>query len=437
MAVGTTSLEVQPKTSLITDTVTIRATGLRPGSHATLVLETIDASDISWESSATFKVDDDGVVDPAVQAPVSGSYDDADPTGLFWSLAPVAELPPGGAFPKSLETLKFTAHLQLGETRVSMKSFERLRVAPGVTRREVRSDGVTGTLFLPEGTDERPAIIVLSGSEGGTYEPAAAQFASRGYVALALAYFGIGTLPKELVNVPVETVSDAMTWLESQPRVKSDAIGVWGASKGAELALLSASLFPKIKAVVAKSASAYVFEGVGAQMGRVHRSSWTFQGQPLPFVPLDFNVRIGASYFWSKTRKRPWPTEPMYSHALKKNRSLLDLASIPVAGIEGPVLVTSGGKDGVWPSSGMADAIMERLSAAGHKYEDVHLDYPGAGHQVGSPYSSTTINYLAIADEYVELLGGTPKANAGASNDSWPKINQFLDRALGLVPSAS
>jgi dienelactone hydrolase len=432
MGVGTTSLEVEPKTSLNTDPLRIKATGLRPGSHAELVLEMTDESEINWESAATFKVDADGVVDPALKAPVSGSYKGVDPTGLFWSLAPVSELPPGGAFPKSLEPLRFTAHLQLGETRVSMKSFERLRVAPGVTRQEVRSDGVTGTLFLPEGDEIRPAIIVLSGSEGGTYEPVAAQFASRGYVALAVAYFGIGDLPKELVNVPVETVAEAVSWLESQPRAKSDAIGVWGASKGAELALLSASLFPKIKAVVAKSASAYVFEGIGAQMGRVHRSSWTYEEQPLPFIPLGFNVRIGAGYFWSKMRKKPWPTEPMYSQALKKNKSLLDLASIPVGGIEGPVLVTSGGRDGVWPSSRMADIIMRKRSAAGHEFADAHLDYPGAGHQVGSPYSSTIINYLAMPDDFVEFLGGTPESNAAASNDSWPKINEFMDKALGF-----
>ena len=55
----------------------------------------------------------------------------------------------------------------------------------------IREEGVTGTLFLPEGNDARPAIVVLSGSEGGTFEPAAAQYAALGYVTLAIAYFGM------------------------------------------------------------------------------------------------------------------------------------------------------------------------------------------------------------------------------------------------------
>ena len=71
----------------------------------------------------------------------------------------------------------------------------------------------------------------------------------------------------------METVGRGLEWLKSHPRVKGDSIGVWGASKGSELALLCASLFGDIKAVVAKSASAYVFEGIGEEMGKVHKSA--------------------------------------------------------------------------------------------------------------------------------------------------------------------
>jgi hypothetical protein len=47
--------------------------------------------------------------------------------------------------------------------------------------------------------------VVLSGSEGGTFEPAA-QYAARGYVTFALAYFGMDGLPDDLEEIPVETV---------------------------------------------------------------------------------------------------------------------------------------------------------------------------------------------------------------------------------------
>jgi dienelactone hydrolase len=429
MAPDGPKLIVEPLESLSFEPLTIRAEGLRPGLRATLGVQMTDDNGVTWSSSAQFAAGEDGMVDPSTQAPVAGDYDYADQAGLFWSLRPVSEKKPSGAFGKSLASHEMTAWLEVDRERVATQAFKRLRLARGVDRVEVREEGVTGTLFLPADEDERPALVVLSGSEGGTFEPAAAQYAAQGLVTFALAYFGMEGLPEELEEIPVETVERALTWLAAQPRVNGDAIGVWGASKGAELALLAASIFPAIKAVVAKSASAYVFESIGEDMGKVHKSSWTHRGGPVPFIPLEFNMRIGASYFWSRFSKKPWATRPMYDYAIKHAPDL-ESASIKVENINGPVLVTGGGKDGVWPSDEMAVAIGKRLSSQDRKFKDVVLTYPDAGHQIASPYTATSINYLTIPGGFVELLGGTPKGNAMASEDSFPKINEFLSRAL-------
>ena len=426
------NLIVEPLEAMSFEPVVIRADGLRPGSRATLGIEMTDEGGVTWSSSAAFVVGEDGMVDSSKQAPASGDYDYVDQAGLFWSLKPVSENKPSGAFGKSLTPHEMTAWLEVDEERVASQALKRLRLAPGVERIEVREEGVIGTLFLPAGEGVRPAVLVLSGSEGGTFEPAASQYAAQGYTAFALAYFGMDGLPEELEEIPVETVERALQWLAAQPSVNGDAIGAWGASKGAELALLSASLYPTIKAVVAKSASAYVFESIGETMGKVHKSSWTHRGEPVPFVPLEFNMRIGMSYFWSRFRRKPWPTRPMYGHAIKHAPDL-ESASIKVENINGPVLVTGGGQDGVWPSDEMARAIGKRLASHGRKFEYVVLTYPGAGHQIVSPYSSTSINYLTVGGGFVELLGGTPKANAMASEDSFPKLNEFLAKALGIA----
>jgi hypothetical protein len=79
-------------------------------------------------------------------------------------------------------------------------------MAHGVERVEIREPGIVGTLFLPPGTERRPTLIVFGGSEGGIYEPAAAQYAAHGYVTFALGYFGMEGLPAELQEIPVETV---------------------------------------------------------------------------------------------------------------------------------------------------------------------------------------------------------------------------------------
>jgi dienelactone hydrolase len=73
-----------------------------------------------------------------------------------------------------------------------------------VDRWPVREGGLVGTFFRPSTPGPHPAVIVLGGSDGGLREGSAAVIARQGYATLALAYFGVGPLPPELVEVPVE-----------------------------------------------------------------------------------------------------------------------------------------------------------------------------------------------------------------------------------------
>jgi hypothetical protein len=52
----------------------IRATGLRPGEHVTILADLTDGADHPWRSQAEFIADSEGVVDISKQAPVKGSY---------------------------------------------------------------------------------------------------------------------------------------------------------------------------------------------------------------------------------------------------------------------------------------------------------------------------------------------------------------------------
>ncbi|MFX5595168.1 hypothetical protein ABTD92_21175, partial [Acinetobacter baumannii] len=80
---------------------------------------------------------------------------------------------------------------------------QRLAVA-GVTRREVREEGLVGTLFLPATPGPHAAVMILNGSGGGINEPRAALFASRGVAAFALAYFKAPGLSDYISNTPLE-----------------------------------------------------------------------------------------------------------------------------------------------------------------------------------------------------------------------------------------
>src|SRR5215210_900302 len=199
-------------------------------------------------------------------------------------------------------------------------------------------------------------MIVLGGAAGGIREGGAEALASEGFSALALAYFGIDPLPHELVEIPLEYFAEAIAWLKVQPTVDADRIAAMGNSKGGELALLLGATYPEdIKAVVGYVPSAVVWQGVSFDPGyyvRGMRSSWTYRGDPVPFV--DASPGPFDSVRWTTLPMPAWPffavlPTPNYPVAFKRayerplegNGRALAAAAIPVEKIGGPVLLVS------------------------------------------------------------------------------------------------
>jgi pimeloyl-ACP methyl ester carboxylesterase len=222
---------------------------------------------------------------------------------------------------------------------------------------ELREDGLIGRLYEPATVSRHPAVLVLGGSEGGIPLRYAPLLASRGYVALALAYYYIDPLPKALSEIPLEYVDRGMSWLKHHRSVDPDRVGLIGISKGAELSLLLAAMHPRwFQAIVAISPSSVVWEAVirnvtpdpSAFVTR-NRSSWSYGGQPLPFLH-----RILTSETRSQMEKEGAADAiEVYSPALD-DALTLERARIRVEEIKAPVLLIASKADRVWPSARMA-----------------------------------------------------------------------------------
>jgi len=205
---------------------------------------------LTFSSEAKFRVPVSGVVELSRQAPLSGSYTRVDAMGLFWSAVPTA------AAPKPYQTTRdseltprpFTIAASSDGTTV-VAGGVRFVQADTVVRQVVDSSGMVATLFRPSSSGCHPGVIVLGGSEGGVPEEQAAVLASHNLTTLALAYFGAPGLPSSLTEIPIETVERALSFMRDQPSVCPHDAALFGGSKGAELALLSASIFGGVRAV--------------------------------------------------------------------------------------------------------------------------------------------------------------------------------------------
>lgn len=126
-----------------------------------------------------------------------------------------------------------------------------------------------GYLYRPKEKGTYPGILLLHGSDGGNgdfwYEPdqrpirtgdcailpsIARYYAIKGYVAYALCYFDcdhhIGFdeyPPQDLRNIDLYNITyRALKWLRESSFVAGKKVAIWGASRGAEQALLLSSL---------------------------------------------------------------------------------------------------------------------------------------------------------------------------------------------------
>lgn len=188
-------------------------------------------------------------------------------------------------------------------------------------------------------------MLVLGGSEGGLNESTAALLASRGYAALVLAYFGLEGLPQELIEIPLEPFARVLDWLAAQDAVDAARLALFGASKGAEAALLVASRRADVRAVIAHAPSDVVWQGISVDPMAAPRSSWREGGEGLPFVPYVFTEAM----FMGMQPGEPLALEPMYRFSLKAYEG--EAAHIPVERIGGAILLVSGGDDQLWPSA--------------------------------------------------------------------------------------
>lgn len=378
------------------------------------------------QTEGQFTAQPDGIVDPARQESTGGTYAGTEPHGLWWSV-------PGPEVPRDPDLLgpwpvTVTAS---GRDWADTAVLVRRKIDPSVRVHGVRSGRLRGILFLPEKRGPHPTVIVFSGSGGGLgglggVTSEAALLASRGFAALALAYFKYDDLPGDLVEIPLEYFGEAIDWLRTQSGAAIGSIGVMGASRGGELALLLGSVLgERISAVVAKVPSGVAWSGISTGYQR-DAAAWTLAGQPVPSLrgvgdPAGLPVRDGGIAL-----------APGFEARLAAATAAeLEAAEIPVERCGGPVLLVSAGDDAMWPSAAMAQIAADRARSRGARFPVRHISYPGAGHAFPAPagFPIPRRGLHPIRGDYF-AYGGTQAANARASAQSWAEILAFLRGAL-------
>jgi dienelactone hydrolase len=300
-----------------------------------------------------------------------------------------------------------------------------------VTSRDIRqeparAEGLVGELFVPTHAAATGGVVVLGGSEGGLDHAAhiAAWLACHGVAGLALAYFGVDGLPRSLAGIRVEYVLTAARWLKRHPTVGDAGVGLLGVSRGAELALLAGSLSTDVRPVVGFAASHIRWPGVSPGAASPV-AAWTYRGAELAYG-------LPSRPSWTRAdAARVLVTKGLFLDALA-DQDRIAAATTEIERIHGPVLLVSGGDDAIWPSQLFAELAMSRLADRLHLFADEHLNYPHAGHGVGT-LPGLAVQPTLRSQAHTRLtyqLGGSGAANARSGADAWPRVLAFLARHL-------
>ena len=289
--------------------------------------------------------------------------------------------------------------------------------AQEVQRVDVRADGLVGHFYAAVGASKRTGVLMLTGSGGGYPDSAAARDLARaGYPVFAVAYFrDRGGDPPELEqaqlrNVPLEYLFKALEWLEARPEVRADRVAVMGESRGAELALLIASLRPDVAAAIAYSPTGLRWAAVGGGA-----AAWTLNGVPLAYAEGRFD-RAAPMRQWTDILDGP--------------ADVRDAAAIKVEHIRGPVLLLSSKADAMWPAARMADSIESRLRANRFSHRVVNVQYDDASHLLmGFGPAMTELRvYEPVTNRYrfTMRFGGSAAGTEAARNAGWARVKEFL-----------
>jgi pimeloyl-ACP methyl ester carboxylesterase len=265
-------------------------------------------------------------------------------------------------------------------------------------------------VYLEGVESTKTGVIVLGGSSGRIDNVRAGLFAEAGARALALQWFGGADQSPGICEIPLETFVDATDLLISKG---CERIILVGTSKGAEAALLASTIDQRINAVVAISPSSVVWGNIGAGIdGRAwpERSSWSFGGSPLDFVPADTSWQ--KEYRDSLVSYRSF-FEKCLSNDAEANRR----ARIPTEISAADLILVAGGDDALWPSDSFARSLVQSRERNGRSATLI-FDQE-AGHRILFPGEVTPRSGL-------HAHGGTDEADSRLGQKAWREIVALL-----------
>lgn len=273
-----------------------------------------------------------------------------------------------------------------------------------MTVETIQEGNVNGFHLVPDDLKAEGVIVTFGGSDGSSNYDLAVMLANEGYEVYSLFFFGIGSLPDYIQEVPIDFFEDVLVYIEDT-RQSEGPLTVLGASKGAELTLNLAAVYEEIDHIILYAPTAYNFFSLDQQNS--DDSSWSYESEALPYLSsregnLINTVKMMGGFMFNY----PVAFKPVYDGVIEGTEvEKLEAARIKAEVFEGEGLMFAGGDDLMWDSAGMGEIINQEAG------QITLYTYPEAGHLF------TMGRYFGDSTGLV-AMGGDEGANQNALEES-------------------
>ena len=416
------SIEIYPVKSMNDLPWHIKVTHLQPHQKYTLASSCKPEEDAkTFIAYAHYASNENGVIDVDTMMSLGGTYTGIEPMGLMWSLTAEKGILNADLFsseyndrifmkktvwPPMEVTIsvcegfrKFEAERELQSTAfLAKKIVERLYMSPQCQRIPVREGRLRGTLFVPAGNGPFHAILDLYGGGGGLQEARSALLSSHNYVTFALAYYSFDDLPTQL-EIELEYFLEAIDFMLSLPYVQKSGVGILSLCFGGALAMLIATICPKVKAVVNIGGGSYLGGGFV-----------TYQNKLL-FSTGDFDkVKVISKGF---VMADIYPVSEELCTPIEK---AMNCRFLFINGEDDQCVSWNHGK--------MLHSRCPNRSKL--------CVYPEAGHMIDPPFNPNSDSRWLKGLRATLCFGGTTKGHAHAQEQAWKEILEFFEKHMNI-----
>ena len=249
-----------------------------------------------------------------------------------------------------------------------------------------KQHGVVEARLYLGNSDDQPLVVAFGGGGGGNdwtrsyLKGKRDSLNQRGFALLAIGYFKSKGTPRSLDRISLDAIRDTILSVAEHPNIDPSKIILLGGSKGGELVLNLASRYDNFTGVIAMSASNVSFPAI---TWTANTSSWTFNGEEVPYVPAPFKTIFPAL-----------KGDLYAAHSIMlEDEEAARRAEIAVENINGPVLILSGENDEQWPAPEMSDRIINRLQSNNFKFYYSHIKLDG-GHAAPLKHFDLVYDFL-------------------------------------------